>query len=78
MTTTESYLIPALPSIRTRIAELRHQRCHEAASIMRDRIVNEVENWLDPEGAAYTRELQAEQGGHAGALALEIDPVCGF
>jgi hypothetical protein len=76
--TTEASILTTLPIARARIAELRHQRCHVTAGIMRDEMLSQLEAWLDPDGTAHTRELQAEQGKHAGALALQVDDYCGF
>jgi hypothetical protein len=74
----ESYLLTKLPTIRARIAELRGQRCHVTAAIMRDEMLSQIEAWLDPEGAAICASMQVEQGKQAGRMAREIDPVCGF
>lgn len=69
---------PTLLAYRDRIAALREIKCHVTAGIMRDELLNQLECWLDPTGAAHTRALQAEQGRQAAHLATMIDPTCGF
>lgn len=76
--TTEAYILSRLPEIRARIAELRDQRCHVTAGIMRDEMLCQIEAWLDPDGLAVRTELQSIQGRAAVALALSIDPAAGF
>lgn len=76
--TTEAFILSRLPEIRARIAQLRDQRCHLTAGIMRDEALCQIEQWLDPAGLAHRCELQAEQKASAGALALAIDDIAGF
>lgn len=69
--TTELYILSRLPEIRERIAQLREQRCHVTAGIMRDEALSQIEQWLDPAGLARRAELQAEQKASAGVSSME-------
>jgi hypothetical protein len=76
--TTEAYIIARLPEVKARIAELRRQRQHVSAGIMRDEALCQLEQWLDPIGIDHRAVLQTEQRACAGELALAIDPHLGF
>lgn len=77
-TTPTAFDPTTIPLVRARIAELRKQRCHLTASIMRDEMLSQVEAWLDPEGATIMRDIRTAQGKAALELSLAIDPACGF
>lgn len=76
--TTELYILSRLPEIRERIAQLREQRCHLTAGIMRDEALCQIEAWLDPAGLARRAELQAEQKACASVSSMERVAGCPF
>ena len=71
-------LFELLRTTRAEIADLRRQRCHLTAGIMRDEMLCQIERWLDPAGIDHRQEVQAAQRAMASALALHIDPALGF
>lgn len=71
-------LFELLRTTKTEIADLRRRRCHLTAGIMRDELLCQLEQWLDPAGIDHRQEVQAAQRADAGALALHIDPELGF
>jgi hypothetical protein len=68
---TEAYILPRLPEVRDRIAELREQGLHTSAGIMRDELLCQLEQYIDPAGLVYRAELQAEQRAAAGVSSAE-------
>ncbi len=80
ISTTDDLIItdPLLCSYRDRIAELRQQKHDLIAGIMRDELLCQIEQFLDPNGIAQRDELRAIQCREAVALALDVDPDCGF
>jgi hypothetical protein len=69
--TTEAYILSRLPEFRARIAELRRHNCHVTAGIMRDELLCQLEQYIDPAGLVYRAELQAEQRAAAGVSSVE-------
>lgn len=80
MTTTGELTItdPTILAYRARIAELREQRNHLIASIMRDELICQIEAFVDPIGIAHADELRALQCRKAAVDALDIDELTGF
>jgi hypothetical protein len=67
---TEAYILSRLPEFRARIAELRACGSHTSAGIMRDELLCQLEQYIDPAGLVHRAELQAEQRTAAGVSSV--------
>jgi hypothetical protein len=71
-------LFTLLREAKTEIADLRRHNLHLTAAMQRDDMLCLIEQWLDPDGMVHRQELQREQGRSGAAMAMDIDPNCGF
>lgn len=71
-------LFERLRNAKTEIALMRRQNLHLSAAILRDKLLCEVEAWIDPDGETIRMEQQTAQRAFAAASARAIDPACGF